>query len=124
MSGKVLGEVKSLISVRLFAAPWGIAYQAPSMRFSRQEYGSGLPFPPPEDLSDPGIEAGSPAFQADALPSEPPGLILGRKVMTNRHSILKSRDITLPTKVHLVKSMVFPVVMYGCESWTIKKAVS
>ena len=49
-------------------------------------------------------------------------LLLGRKVMTNLGSILKSRDITLPTKVHLVKSMVFPVVMYGCESWTIKKA--
>ena len=49
-------------------------------------------------------------------------LILGRKVMTNLDSILKSRDITLPTKVHLVKAMVFPVVMYGCESWTIKKA--
>ena len=49
-------------------------------------------------------------------------LLLGRKAMTNLHSILKSRDITLLTKVHLVKGMVFPVVMYGCESWTIKKA--
>ena len=49
-------------------------------------------------------------------------LLLGREVMTNLDSILKSRDITLPTKVHLVKTMVFPVVMYGCESWTIKKA--
>ena len=49
-------------------------------------------------------------------------LLLGGKVMTNLDSILKSRDITLPTKVHLVKAMVFPVVMYGCESWTIKKA--
>ena len=48
-------------------------------------------------------------------------LLLGRKVMTNLDSMLKSRDITLPTKVHLVKAMVFPVVMYGCESWTIKK---
>ena len=48
-------------------------------------------------------------------------LLLGRKVMTNLDSILKSRDITLPTKIHLVKAMVFPVVMYGCESWTIKK---
>ena len=48
--------------------------------------------------------------------------VLGRKVMTNLDSILKSRDITLPTKVHLVKAMVFPVVMYGCESWTVKKA--
>ena len=49
-------------------------------------------------------------------------LLLGRKAMTNLDSILKTRDITLPTKVHLVKAMVFPVVMYGCESWTIKKA--
>ena len=49
-------------------------------------------------------------------------LILGRKAMTNLDSILKSRDITFPTKVHLVKAMVFPVVMYGCESWTVKKA--
>ena len=49
-------------------------------------------------------------------------LLLGRQIMTNIDSILKSRDITLPTKVHLVKAMVFPVVMYGCESWTIKKA--
>ena len=49
-------------------------------------------------------------------------LLLGRKVMTNLDSVLKSRDITLPTKVHLVKVMVFPVVMYGCESWTVKKA--
>ena len=48
-------------------------------------------------------------------------LLLGRKVMTHLGSILKSRDITLPTKIHLVKAMVFPVVMYGCESWTIKK---
>ena len=49
-------------------------------------------------------------------------LLLGRKVMTNLDSVLKSRDITLPTKVHLVKAMVFPVAMYGCESWTAKKA--
>ena len=49
-------------------------------------------------------------------------LLLGRKVMTNLESILKSRDITLPTEVRLVKGMVFPVVMYGCESWTVKKA--
>jgi len=49
-------------------------------------------------------------------------LLLGRKVMTNLDSIFKGRDITLPTKVHLVKAMVFPVVMYGCENWTVKKA--
>ena len=51
-------------------------------------------------------------------------LLLGRKVMTNLDSIFKSRDVTLPTKVHLVKAMVFPVVMYGCDSWTIKKAAA
>ena len=51
-------------------------------------------------------------------------LLLGRKVMTNLQSIFKSRDITLPTKVHLVKAMIFPVVMYECESWTVKKAES
>ena len=49
-------------------------------------------------------------------------LLLGKKVMTNLDSIFKSRDITLPTKVHLVKATIFPVVMYGCESWTVKKA--
>ena len=50
------------------------------------------------------------------------GLLLGRKVMTNLDSILRSRNIALPTKVHLVKAIVFPVVMYGCESWTVKEA--
>ena len=58
----------------------------------------------------------------DCSPEIKRRLLLGRKVMTNLDSIFKSRDITLPTKVHLVKVMVFPVVMYGCESWTIKKA--
>ena len=67
-------KVKSLSPVQLFATPWTIAYQAPpSMGFSRQEYWSGLPFPPPGDLLEPGIEPGSPALQVDALPSEPPG---------------------------------------------------
>ena len=56
------------------------------------------------------------------MPANHPSLLLGRKVMANIDSILKSRDITLATKVHLVKAMVFPVVMYGCETWTIKKA--
>ena len=50
------------------------------------------------------------------------GLLLGRKAMTNLDSTLKSRDITLPTKVHLVKALVFPIFLYGCESWTVKKA--
>ena len=69
-----LSEVKSLSRVRLFATPWTVAYQVPpSMGFSRQECWSGLPFPSPGDLPDPGIEPGSPALQADALPSEPPG---------------------------------------------------
>ena len=84
------------------------------MGFSRQEYWSGLPFPPPGDLPNPGIKPGSPTLEADALTSEPPGKTLD--------GILKSRDVTLPTKVRIVKAMVFPVVMHGCESWTIKKA--
>ena len=66
--------MRSLSRVRLFAAPWTVAYQAPpSMGFSRQEYRSGLPFPSPEDLPNPGIEPGSPVFQAVALTSELPG---------------------------------------------------
>ena len=67
-------EVKSLSRVRLFATPWMVTYQAPrSMGFSRQEYWSGLPFPSPGDLPNPGIEPRSPALQTDTLPSEPPG---------------------------------------------------
>ena len=57
-----------------------------------------------------------------AMKLKDPCLLLGRKVMSNLESIFKSKDITLPTKVHLVKAMVFPIVMYGCENWTIKKA--
>ena len=74
-SGKeTMIEVKSLSRVRLFATPWTVAYQAPqSMEFSRQEYWSGLPFPSPGDLPNPGIKPGSPMLLADALPSEPPG---------------------------------------------------
>ena len=67
-------KVRLLSHVRLFATPWTVAYQALlSMGFSRQEYWSGLPFPSPGDLPDPGIEPRSPALQADALTSEPPG---------------------------------------------------
>ena len=67
-------KVKLLSRVRLFATPWIVAYQASlSMGFSRQEYWSGLPFPSPGDLPDPGIKPRSPALQADSLPSEPPG---------------------------------------------------
>ena len=66
--------MKSLSHVQLFATAWSVAHQAPpSMEFSRQEYWSGLPFPSPGDLPDPGIKPGSPALRADALPSEPPG---------------------------------------------------
>ena len=130
-------KVKSLSHVQLFATPW--THQAPpSMGFSRQEYWSGLPFPSPGDLPDRGIKPRSPTLQADALTTESAGskitahgdynheikrrLLLGRNVMTNLDSILKSRDITLQTKIHLVKAMVFPVVMYACETWTVKKA--
>ena len=71
---KMKGEVKSLSRVRFFVIPWTVVYQAPqSMVFSSQEYWSGLPFPSPGDLPNPGIEPGSPTLQADALPSEPPG---------------------------------------------------
>ena len=67
-------KVKSLSRVQLFVTPWTVAYQAPpSMEFSRQEYWSGVPFPSPEDLPNPGIKPGSPTLQADALLSEPPG---------------------------------------------------
>ena len=71
---RAISEVKSLSRVRLFATPWTVAYQASlSMGFSRQEYWSGLPFPSPGYLPDPGIEPGFPALEADALTSEPPG---------------------------------------------------
>ena len=71
---KVKVKVKSLNRVRLFATLWTVAHQAPpSVEFSRQEYCSGLPFPSPGDLPDPGIKPRSPSLQADALPSEPPG---------------------------------------------------
>ena len=72
-------KVKSFSRVRLFATPWTVAYQSPqSMGFSRQEYWSTLPFPSPGDLPNPGIKSASPALQADALPSEPPGnMIMG-----------------------------------------------
>ena len=90
-----------------------------SMGFSRQEYWSGLPFPSPGDLPNPGIEPRSPALQADALSSEPPG----KPNLDNqpRQHIKKQRHY-VATKVRLVKDTVFLVVMYGCESWTIKKA--
>ena len=127
--------------------PQTVAHQAPlSMGFSRQEYWSGLPCPPPRDLPNAGIKPASLKFSTladgffttsatweaqanskitadgDCSHEIRRHLLLGRKVMTNLDSILKSTDITLPTKVCLVKAMVFPVVMYGCDSWTVKKA--
>ena len=73
-------KVKLLSHVQLFVTPWTVAYQAPlSMGFSRQEYWSGVPFPSPGGLPDPGMEPGSPALQADALPSEPPGMSINIK---------------------------------------------
>ena len=92
----LLAAVKSLSHVRLFAAPWTIAYQAPpSMEFSRQEYWSGLPFPSPEDLPNPGMEPGSPAFQADTLLSEPPGKSLEVYASFLFQSLTDNRDIKL-----------------------------
>ena len=82
--------MKSLSRVRLFATPWTLAYQDPqSMGFSRQEYWSGLPFPSPGDLPDPGFEPGSPALQADTLPSEPPG----SPALSKRSSCWKARKL-------------------------------
>ena len=86
-------KVKSLSRVRLFVTLWTVAYQAPpSMGFSRQEYWSGLPFPSPGDLPDPGIEPWSPAFQADALTSEPPGKPLTLKGHTPNPHALRPRE--------------------------------
>ena len=85
--------MKLLSRVRLFATPWTVACHAPlSMGFSRQKYWSGLPFPSPEDLPNPGIEPGSPALQADALSSEPPGIpvegVCKIKFMSATHSLV------------------------------------
>ena len=87
--------MKSLSRVRLFATPWTMAHQAPpSMGFSRQEYWSGLPFPSPGDLPNPGIEPGSPAFQADALTSEPPGKCLVAKVKVTLIHFVQNKSKT------------------------------
>ena len=86
------------------------------MGFSRQKYWSGLPLPSPI------FEGSKITADGDYSCEIKRCLLLGRKAMTNLDSISKSRDVTLPTKVHLVKAMVFPVVMNGCESRTIKKA--
>ena len=92
-----------------------------SMEFSRPEYWNGYS---PGDLPNPGFpHCRWILYQLSHKGNETKRrLLLGRKAMTNLDSIFKTRDITLPTKVCLVKAMVFPVVMYACESWTIKKA--
>ena len=94
------------------------------MWFSRKEYGSSLSFPYPVDHSDRLYFGGGSKITVDGDCSHviKRRLLLERKAMTNLDSVLKSRHITLPTNVHLVKAKVFPVVTYGCESWTIKKA--
>ena len=96
-------KVKSRSHVRLFATPWTAAYQAPpSMGFSRHEYWSGVPFGGSKNTAD-----------GDCSHEIKRRLLLERKAMTNLESILKSRDIILPPKVHLVKAIVFPVVRAG-----------
>ena len=128
--------------------PWTTAYQAPpAMGFSRQVYWSGLPLPSPNPLYiyiynplisihmcitialDSLLRSVENDFWGSIITADGDcsheikrRLLLGRQVMTNLDSIFKSRDITLPTKVRLVKAMAFPVVMDGCESWTMKKA--
>ena len=98
-------KVKSLSCVRLFATPWTVAYQAPPpMGFSRQEYWSGLPFPSPGDLPNPGIKPGSPALQADALPSEPPG----KPFMLRRISTLEMLKCKRTLVLELMKFRIFP----------------
>ena len=121
-----------LSPVRLLATPWTAAFQAhPSMGFSRQEYWSGVPLPSPISSLPMYISWGFKITADGDCSHEIKTLVLGRKsvtkllerkVMTNLDSVLKSRDITLPTTVCLIKAMFFPVVMYGCENWTIKKA--
>ena len=100
-------EVKSLSRVRLFGTLWTVAHQAPpSMGFSRQEYWSGLPFPSPEDLPDPGIKSRSPKLQAGALTSEPPG-----KPYTNMSTCMYT-CIFLHTHIHTYIFMYTHVCMY------------
>ena len=128
-------KVKSLSRVQFSATPQTAAHQAPpSMGFSRQEYWSGVPLPSPMKVKRESEVAQLCPTLSEPIDCSPPGSsihgIFQARVLewgaitfsvTNLDSILKSRDITLPTKVHLVKAMVFPVVIYGCESWTIKK---
>ena len=91
------GELKSLSRVRLLATPWTVAYQSPpSMGFSRQEYWSGLPFPSPGGLPNPGIEPGSPALQADALPSAPPGKPCSQVGISNCQLVTENQRVRTP----------------------------
>ena len=115
---------KSLSRIRLFSTPWTAAYQAtPSMGFSRQEYWSGVPLPSPSQVETDFIFLGSKITMDGNCSQEiKRHLLLGRKAMTQLDSRLKSGDIILPIKVCIAKAVVFSVVMYGCESWTIKKA--
>ena len=100
-----------------FCNPMDCSQSHLSTEFSRQECWGGLPFPPSGDLPDPRFEPRSPVLQADSLLSEPPGkplaecLLLRRIALTNLDSVLNSRDITLPIKVHIIKAMVF---QYSC----------
>ena len=127
---KVKSESEVAQSCPTLATPWTAAYQAPpSMGFSRQGYWSchclhhfmEIDGETVETVSDFIFLGSKITTGGDCSHEIKRRLLLGRKAMTNLDSILKSRDITLPTKVHQVKAMVFPVVMYGCESWIIKK---
>ena len=116
--------MKSLSRVRLFVTPWTIAHQAPpSMGFSRQEYWSGVPFPSPGDLLDPGIEPRSPALQADSLPSEPPGKPLSlRDGEKYTWQLLSIRGSYLP---HLIHHWLIDLsVLYSKISTTLLKSFS
>ena len=95
-------KVKLLSRVQFFGTPWTVAYQAPpSMGFSRQECWSGLPFPSPGDLPDPGIEPGSPALQADVLPSEPPGKPQEGSLKKPRHFQTPGNTLTAESVANL-----------------------
>ena len=120
--------VQYLSHVQLFVTPWTVAHLAPLSMGFLYIVGSGpitsweIDGETVETVSDFILGGSKITADGDCSHEIKRCLLLGRKVMTNLHSILKSRDITLSTKVHVVKAMAFPVVMYGCESWTIKKA--
>ena len=108
---KVKVKVKSLSRVRLFAIPWSIAYHAPlSMGFSRQEYWSGLPFPFPGDLPNPGIKPGSPTLRADALTSEPPGSPRGKVSQYSHYKKLYDDSSKKKLKIELQVDPEIPLL--------------